>query len=43
VSGPGQEDGEDAEELLAGDFSDTARSLQDAAHLLDRLTRYLRS
>ncbi|WP_413755371.1 alpha-1,2-mannosidase [Streptomyces sp. MMBL 11-3] len=43
VSGPGQEDGTDAEELLAGDFSDTARSLQDAAHLLDRLTRYLRS
>ncbi|MFD5624844.1 discoidin domain-containing protein [Streptomyces sp. NPDC127072] len=37
-----EEDGTDAEELLAGDFSDTARSLQDAAHLLDRLTQYLR-
>lgn len=32
---------EDAGELLAGDLSDTARSLQDAARLLDRLNRYL--
>jgi hypothetical protein len=35
-------DGEDGEELLAGDFSDTAQSLQEAAQLLERLTRYLR-
>lgn len=42
VPGSGEEDGADAEQLLAGDFSDTARSLQDAARLLDRLTQYLR-
>ncbi|MEU6536983.1 alpha-1,2-mannosidase [Streptomyces sp. NPDC047000] len=32
---------EDAEEVLAGDLTDTARSLQEAARLLDRLNRYL--
>ncbi|WP_405466956.1 alpha-1,2-mannosidase [Streptomyces jietaisiensis] len=30
------------EELLVGDFSGTAQSLQEAAQLLERLTRYLR-
>jgi hypothetical protein len=33
--------GTDQEQLLAGDFSATARSLQDAARLLGRLTRSL--
>ncbi|MFF3485638.1 discoidin domain-containing protein [Streptomyces sp. NPDC002701] len=42
VAGPADEDDSDGEQLLAGDFSATARSLEDAAHLLDRLTRYLR-
>ncbi|MFI6341223.1 discoidin domain-containing protein [Streptomyces sp. NPDC050535] len=42
VAGSVEEDGTGAEQLLAGDFSATARSLQDAAHLLDRLTQYLR-
>ncbi|MFD6285623.1 alpha-1,2-mannosidase [Streptomyces sp. NPDC060205] len=37
----GQED-DGAGELLAVDFSDTARNLQDAARLLEQLTRYLR-
>nr|AGU11690.1 hypothetical protein [uncultured organism] len=32
----------DSEQLLAGDFAGTAQRLQDAAELLDRLTRYLR-
>ncbi|MFD7713981.1 discoidin domain-containing protein [Streptomyces sp. NPDC059786] len=42
--GPEDEEGaEAAEPLLAGDFTDTARRLQDAARLLDRLTRNLRS
>ncbi|WP_330173128.1 alpha-1,2-mannosidase [Streptomyces sp. NBC_01498] len=35
-------DGEEEGRLLAGNFSDTARSLQDAARLLTQLTRYLR-
>jgi hypothetical protein len=38
----GTTDGEAGEELLAGDFSETAQSLQEAAQLLERLTRYLR-
>ncbi|MDQ0815227.1 hypothetical protein QFZ63_006941 [Streptomyces sp. B3I7] len=41
---PGRTDGQggEDEELLAGDFSETAQSLQEAAQLLERLTRYLR-
>lgn len=42
LSGADEEGGADAGELLAVDFSDTARNLQDAARLLEQLTRYLR-
>ncbi|MEU5698165.1 hypothetical protein [Streptomyces aurantiacus] len=42
VSGADKESGADTGELLAVDFSDTARNLQDAARLLEQLTRYLR-
>ncbi|MBK3631870.1 hypothetical protein JHN52_02615 [Streptomyces sp. MBT97] len=41
VPGSGGEAGTDGGELLAGDFSETARSLQDAARLLEQMTRYL--
>ncbi|MFS8198445.1 alpha-1,2-mannosidase [Streptomyces sp. CWNU-52B] len=42
VSGKDEESGAGTGELLAADFSDTARNLQDAARLLEQLTRYLR-
>ncbi|MGW0571277.1 hypothetical protein [Streptomyces tauricus] len=42
VSGADEEGGADTGELLAVDFSDTARNLKDAARLLEQLTRYLR-
>jgi hypothetical protein len=42
VSGTAGEDGAGTGELLAADFSDTARNLQDAARLLEQLTRYVR-
>ncbi|MFD0305784.1 hypothetical protein [Streptomyces sp. NPDC127119] len=42
VSGADGQEGDETGELLAVDFSDTARNLQDAARLLDQLTRYLR-
>ncbi|PSM44849.1 hypothetical protein C6Y14_01660 [Streptomyces dioscori] len=42
VSGVDGQGGEEPGELLAADFSDTARNLQDAARLLEQLTRYLR-
>ncbi|MET4923045.1 alpha-1,2-mannosidase [Streptomyces sp. PSRA5] len=38
-----EEDGHGNGELLAGDFANTARSLQDAARLLTQLTQYLRN
>ena len=44
VTGPSADAEPDSgsEQLLAGDFSGTAQSLQEAAELIDRLTRYLR-
>ncbi|MFH8462642.1 hypothetical protein [Streptomyces sp. NPDC017991] len=42
VAGADKEGDDSAGELLAADFSDTARNLQDAARLLEQLTRYLR-
>ncbi|MFJ2259170.1 alpha-1,2-mannosidase [Streptomyces sp. NPDC087844] len=42
VSGADGQGGDEPGELLAVDFSDTARNLQDAARLLEQLTRYLR-
>ncbi|MFE7076773.1 hypothetical protein ACFU96_42445 [Streptomyces sp. NPDC057620] len=42
ATGADGQGGDEPGELLAADFSDTARNLQDAARLLEQLTRYLR-